>query len=144
MLTERCLEYTERHISRTIIIIRRSFTSHREIQALKLLRQDMQQLESVYAGISGSLLTEILSLKQLRRKYYLRSGICRSPYKLCCFFNIFFYVTAAAHLDCSNCNLSHTISPHLSHSAVSQWAFTKPQCNGERFQPIKITVVSAV
>ena len=48
------LEYTERHISRTIIIIRRSFTSHREIQALKLLRQDMQQLESVYAGISGS------------------------------------------------------------------------------------------
>ena len=52
--TERCLEYTERHISRTIIIIRRSFTSHREIQALKLLRQDMQQLESVYAGISGS------------------------------------------------------------------------------------------
>ena len=43
-----------RHISRTIIIIRRSFTSHREIQALKLLRQSMQQLESVYAGISGS------------------------------------------------------------------------------------------
>ena len=41
-------------IYRKIIIIRRSFTSHREIQALKLLRQDMQQLESVYAGISGS------------------------------------------------------------------------------------------
>ena len=54
MPIERCFEYTERHISRTIIIIRRSFTSHREIQALKLLRQDMQQLESVYAGISGS------------------------------------------------------------------------------------------
>ena len=71
--------------------------------------------------IVAPLLTEILSLKKLRRKYYLCSGLCRSPYKLCCFFNIFIYITAAAHLDCSNCNLSHTI--HLSHPVVSQWAF---------------------
>ena len=46
--------YRKKHISRMIIIIGRSFTSHREIQALKLLRQGMQPLESVYAGISGS------------------------------------------------------------------------------------------
>lgn len=35
--------------------------------------------------IVAPLLTEILSLKKLRRKYYLCSCLCRSPYKLCCF-----------------------------------------------------------
>ena len=54
-----------------------------------------------------SLLTEIRSFEKFRRKNDLRPLCSGLPDQFRCFFYIFFYIAAAAHLYGSHCGFSH-------------------------------------
>lgn len=74
--------------------------------------------------------------QKLRRKYYLRSCICRSPYKLCCF-SIFSFTSRLQLIWIAAIVTSLILFTFLilsSHNGL----FPSLQCELERLQPIKL------
>ena len=64
--------------------------------------------------IISALLAKILAFKQLRKKDHLRSFCCCLTYQNLCFFYVFCYISAAAHLNCGTSYISHLLFLHPS------------------------------
>ena len=56
-----------------------------------------------------ALLAEILTFKQLWKKDHLSSFRCCLTYQSLCFFYVFCYISAAAHLNCGTSYVSHLL-----------------------------------
>ena len=86
----------------------------------------------------SAFLTKILPLEKFRKKDDIRPLPGRLPHHCICFLYIFTYHSAAFHLHCSDCHLSHSSSPSLLLSRflpagicwVIQWIFPPPTITG--------------
>ena len=73
--------------------------------------------------IISALLAKILAFKQLRKKDHLRSFCCCLTYQNLCFFYVFCYISAAAHLNCGTSYVSHLLFLLLSFNLTFLFMF---------------------